>query len=140
MKAVKWLQELLFNTNYSIENYSYIWTQSNGSKYFYVIPIIQFTHTVKEFQVLLCITNNSIKHQSFFYTQLHDQTVLLLTIQFSMSFGCTQFKCQTVLFDRLIEPYQVLRLQARVDLGAMAMKGYFAFSKASRLKSYYQIV
>ena len=28
---------------------------------------------------------NSIKHQSFVYTQLNDQTVLFLTIQFSIS-------------------------------------------------------
>ena len=29
--------------------------------------------------------NNSIKHQSFVCTQLNDQTVLFLTIQFSIS-------------------------------------------------------
>ena len=46
--------------------------------------------------------NNSIKHQSFVYAQLNDQTVLFQTIQFSMSFVCTQFKCQTVLFDRTL--------------------------------------
>ena len=40
---------------------------------------------VKWFQVLLSITNNSIKHQSFVYTQLNEQTVLFLTIQFSLS-------------------------------------------------------
>ena len=33
----------------------------------------------------LCITDNSIKHPSFVYTQLNDQTVLFLTIQFSIS-------------------------------------------------------
>ena len=32
-----------------------------------------------------------------------------------------------VLFNPLINPYQVLPLRARVDLGAMAMKGYSAF-------------
>ena len=32
----------------------------NGSKYCYVIPIIQFRHTLKGFQVFLCNTNNSI--------------------------------------------------------------------------------
>ena len=42
-------------------------------------------HTVTRFQVLLCITNNSIKYQSLVYTQLNDQTVLFLTIQFSIS-------------------------------------------------------
>ena len=85
------------------------YTQWNGFKYCYVIQINQFRHTVKEFQVLLfninnfiqhypfvlhtgkwsqvllCITNNSIKHQSSIYTQLNDQTVLFLTIQFSLN-------------------------------------------------------
>ena len=45
-------------------------------------------------------------------------------------FVCTQFKCQTVLFDPSIGPYQVLLLWVRVDLGAMAMKGYSTFPKA----------
>ena len=52
-----------------------------------------FLHTVKWFQVLLCITNNSIKYQSSVYTQLNDQTVLFLTIQFSISHLHT-VKCQ----------------------------------------------
>ena len=34
-----------------------------------------------------------------------------------------------VLFDPYIGPYQVLLLRARVDLGAMAMKGYSASPK-----------
>ena len=38
-----------------------------------------------------------------------------------------------VLFESEIEPYQVLLGQARVNLGAMAMKGYFAFYKAPAL-------
>ena len=37
--------------------------------------------------------------------------------------------------------YQVLLLRARVDLGAMAMKGYSAFTKApALLKHHHQIV
>ena len=36
----------------------------------------------------------------------------------------TQFKFQTLIFD-----YQVLRLQVRVELGAMAIKEYSAFPK-----------
>ena len=34
---------------------------------------------------MLFNTNNSIKHQSFVYTQLNEKTVLVQTIQFSMS-------------------------------------------------------
>ena len=36
-------------------------------------------------RVLLSINNNSIKRQSCVFTQLNDQSVLLLTIQFSTS-------------------------------------------------------
>ena len=41
--------------------------------------------TVTLFLVLLCTTFNSIIHQPFVYTQLNVKTVLLQTIQFSMS-------------------------------------------------------
>ena len=34
-------------------------------------PIIQFWHTVKEFQVLLFNNNNSIQYYLFVYTQLN---------------------------------------------------------------------
>ena len=60
------------------------------------------------------------------------KTVLTKTIPFSIS---TQLKCQTVLFDSWIGPFQVLLLQAKMDLGTMAMKGYAAFSKAPALLS-----
>ena len=52
---------LLFNTNYSIEYYSLIFTQSTNSKYCSVILIIQFRPTVKEFQVLLFNIGPSIE-------------------------------------------------------------------------------
>ena len=48
-------------------------------------PELIFLPTVKWFQVLLCIINNSIKCQSFVYMQSNNQTVLFLTIQFSIS-------------------------------------------------------
>ena len=73
------------------------------------------------------MTNNLIK-LSFVYTQLIDQAVLFITIQFSMLFVCTQFQCQTVLFDQKIGPYKVLPLQASVNQRAMAMKGFSIFS------------
>ena len=89
LHTVNWLKALLFNTNNSIQQYSFICTPINGFKYCNVILIILFnitnSFTVKWLQVLSCITNNSIKHQSFVYTQLNDQTVLYLTIQFSIS-------------------------------------------------------
>ena len=54
---------------------------------------------------------------------ISNYSVLIQTIQFSMSM-------QLVLFNPLIGPYQVQPFRARVDLGAMAMKGCFAFTKA----------
>ena len=54
-------------------------------------PKFILLHKVKWFQVLPCITNNSIK-QSFIYTQLNDQTVLFVTIEFSMSTKLNSFK------------------------------------------------
>ena len=58
-------------------------------------------------------------------------------IKFSIS---RQFKCQTVLFDQYIGPYQELSLRARVDLEVIAMKGYFTFLKApALLKPHQQI-
>ena len=81
-------------------------------------------------------------HHSFVYTQLHDQTVLFRTIQFLLkSFVCIQFKSQTVLFDPLIRPLQVLSFWARVNSGTMLMKGYCDFPKScSLLEPHYQIV
>ena len=81
--------------------------QSNDSKYCNVIILIfQYRHTVKEFQVLLINTSNYIHHHLFVclqlngfkhcyisltvqlnisYTLLNDQTVLFITVQFSIS-------------------------------------------------------
>ena len=79
---------------------------------------------MKWFQVFLCTINNSIKCQSFVHTQLNDQTVLFLTIQFSI---CYLFAHN--LNVKQMGPNLVLPLQVRVDLGEMVMKGYSAFPK-----------
>ena len=64
--AVKWLEILLFNANifYSI---IFIHLQSNSSKYCYVMPIIQYLHTVNLFQLFhwsrfICTQLNSSKY------------------------------------------------------------------------------
>ena len=91
----------------------------------------------------ITITNNSIKQQSIIYKQLNDQTFPSLAIQFSIShlFALRLNIRQFVLFDPWIGPFQVLPLRARVDLGAMAMKGYTAFPKApALLKPHHQFV
>ena len=51
--------------------------------------------------VLLSITNNSIKYQS----PISNNSIK------RKSFVCIQYKCQIVLFDPEIRPYQVLSLQ-----------------------------
>ena len=58
---MKWLQVLILNTNYSIQQYSFSCTQSNGYMYYNIILIIQYRHTVKEFQILLYNTYYSIQ-------------------------------------------------------------------------------
>ena len=75
------------------------------------------------------------------FTQLNDQTVLLLTIQFSLSHSFAQIKCQTVLFDLLLGPCQVLLLWVIVDSGVMVTKEYSVFPKApALLEPHHQIV
>ena len=104
------------------------------------IYINHFFTQLKCFQLLLCITNNLIKHQSFVYTWFNDQTLVFQTILFNMS---TQFKCQRILFDPKLGPYHVLRLRARVNLGAMVMKGsttLVAFIYPVYLSAYFFII
>ena len=99
--------------NNSIQQYSFICTLLNGSKYSY--------------------TSKSIQASVVIHTHLNHQIVLFQTIQCSMSFVYPQFKCQTVLFEPYIGPCQVLLLQVRVNLGAIAMKGYITLLKYPRL-------
>ena len=69
-----------------------------------------------------------------FQAILFCQTVLFQTIQFSINM-------QLVLFNPLIGLYKVLPFRARVDLGAMAMKGCAVFPKApASLEPHHQIV
>ena len=63
---------------------------------------------------------------------LNDWTVLFQPIHFSRS-HCTQFKCQIVLLDSLIGPFQVLPLWTRVDLGLMAMKRVLHIPESSSI-------
>ena len=89
-----------------LKHYSFICTKLNGSKYFYVISIIQLRHTLKEFQVLLLNTNNSIKHKSFV---------------------CTQFKCQTVLSGATTP--------GQSGPGSNSNEGVFHISRSSRTEA-----
>ena len=84
---MKWLQVLLFNTIFSIQYYSFICTQTNGSKYCHVYKYFNIDTPVNVFQVLLINTNNSIEHYSFVYTQLNSSKYcyVSLTIQLNIS-------------------------------------------------------
>ena len=80
------------------------------------------------------ISINSVKHKHTILIFLFQAIQFTQTIQFSISM-------LLVLFNPEIGPYQVLPLWARVDLGAMAMKRYSAFSKApALLEPHHQIV
>ena len=70
----------------------------------YVSPTVQLkiSHLFKHRQLInISISNKSVCHKSFV---------------------CIQFSCLTCLLELLIGPYQLLPLQARVDLGVIAMK------------------
>ena len=94
---------------------------------------IIYLHTVKLFQVLICISSYLIKHNSFVYTQLNDQIVVFKKIQFNMSFFCTQFKCETVLFHPYRGPYRMVPLWVKVNLEVMGMTRNSTFHKAPAL-------
>ena len=97
LQTEKCLQVLLLNTNCSIQHYSFICKRSNGSRYHYVVPIIQFGSTINEFQVLLFKTNNSIQHFSFVCIQLNDFKYCYLSLTIQLNTGHL-LKGQTVLF------------------------------------------
>ena len=108
--------------------------------YIYIYMCVWFVNISHKSETLPSVSiyiNNLIKQQSFVYTQLHFQTVLFLTIQFSIS---TQFKWQTILLDPNIGPYRVLPLQVRVGLAAMAIKRYSLFPNTPGLEPRHQTV
>ena len=42
LPTVKWFQVLLFKINNAIQHYSFVYTELNGYKYYYVKPTIVF--------------------------------------------------------------------------------------------------
>ena len=63
------IQFSMFDTNYSIQYYSFFSTRLNGSKYCYVIPIILF-----------CIQVNGFKYSILVVLLAHSQMVLSIVI------------------------------------------------------------
>ena len=87
--------------------------------------------TVKWFYVLLNITNSPTKHQSFVY---NDQTSI--NHLFALNLNVKHFY-----LTHRKERNQMQPLRVRVDLGAMAMKGYSLFLEVPILQEdHFQIV
>ena len=96
-----------------------------------------------------CFISRSIQLNSshLFTTQLNDKAVLFLTIQFSIIhlFALSLNMSLNISLNSSIWPIDRTlsgaTTPARVDLGAIAMKGYSAFAKApALLKPHHQIV
>ena len=99
-----------------------------------------------------CKYRINVKKQSYFIQFIFDKYSIYLAKK-SFLFQAIQFSqtvlIQTIPFNvnmqfyltHICDRYQVLRLLARVDMGAMAMKGCSAFPKAPvSLEPHYQIV
>ena len=86
-----------------IQHYSFIRIQLSISKYCYVIPIIQFRHTVKWFQIIPSNSNTSIQCEKSICTHLIVFLSISNNLTWLQSFVCTHEKGQTV----LIGTYQV---------------------------------
>ena len=105
LNTVKWSNSSISNN--SIQRKS---TKLNGSKYCYVSLTIQWkiSHLFKHSQITkISISNNSIYK----------------------SFVCILFKCQTVLYDQKIGPYQVLPLRAECTWERWQWRGILHSSK-----------
>ena len=113
------LKSFISDSNYSMEHYSLICTQLNGSKQSYEIRINQFRHPIKEFQVFLLNTNNSFQHYSFVWTLLNDTNDSYFE-HFFLTLRSESIKCLTQ--------------------GAILIKGYSTFSKDPGLEPYHQII
>ena len=130
--SLAWVHSLIVKTvliqtiQFSIST-DFVYPQLNVKTVLY--QTIQFSISTQfECKYSLIVKNISTQAIQF------SQTVLIQTIQFSISM-------LLVLFNAFIGPSQGLPFRARVELGAMAMKGYSAFPKApASLEPHHQIV
>ena len=103
LDKVQRFQEMLFDINNSIYYYSFVCMQLNISKYWCISLKNQLNVShwfIHSLMINSSIPNNSIQHKPFV---------------------CTQLKYQTVISEPKIEPYQVLLLRAKVQLGAVTL-------------------
>ena len=101
----------------------------------HLFALIWLVSNIANINSFICTQLNSFKHHHVIQlniihllTQLNGQRVLVITIWCNTShLFAHSLNGQTVLFDPLIGPYQVLLLWVRVGLGAMVMKRYSTF-------------
>ena len=111
------------------------------SKQFYIkqFSLVQVEFQCKKipFQTIQFSISTQFKCK---YPVYLSKTFLFQAIQFSQTIQFS-IRMPLVLFNLSIGPYQVLPFRARVNLGAMAMKGCSAFPKAAAsLEPHHQIV
>ena len=103
---MKWLQVLLLKID-SIQQYAFICTQSDGSKYFYVIQIIPFRHTVKK--LLLFSANNSTVVQWLKAMdcgiRVSEFKLKLRYYEFKLKLRYYEFKLKVTLLRSLLDKY-----------------------------------
>ena len=119
-------------------------TQFNGQKHFHFKLFKQLYVTIQlSVNTVLMSKNSSIEIIQFSISTQFRCKYGLIIKNISISSYSIQFSISMllVLFNPYIGPDQVLPLRARVDLGAMAMKGCSAFPKAPELlEPHHQIV
>ena len=91
---------------------------------------------------MLRITNNSIKHQSFVCTQLNDQTVLFLTIQFSIChLFALNLNVKQFYFTHREDSFRCYHFGLKWTWERWQWRSIIAFSKVSALlKPHHQII
>ena len=102
----------------------------------------QYSNSRTQFQIVLFNANVSVLYHSLVCTQLNGfkYCYVSLIIQLNISYLFTQLNVLTVLFNTLTEPYRVLPIHVRVNLGVMAMKTYSTLTKTYGLNPHRQIV
>ena len=118
-------------------------TQFNCQKHFYfklfkqLYVIIQLSVNTLLMSENSSIWNNSVKFKCKYGLIVKNVSISCYSV-YSIHFSIGM---QLVLFNAQIVPYQVLPLRVRVNLGAMAMKGYSAFPNVpALLEPHHQIV
>ena len=153
MQTVKWLQVLLFNINNSIQHYSFICTQSNGSKYSKVSWTIQLniSHLFSRSLNVMCAIDRTLSgattpgsndNEEVFHiprNRASQSDCLVSYPRHSLEVGSySSARMQSVYSTG---PADLTRpLQVRVHLGVMVIKDYSILLKAPGIEPHHLIV